>query len=222
MPMRNSSTATADSCVFCAPGSAGSSATSGGTLRVRCEGFHRHHQCARSQATRTSGRHSLGHSRGPIRSARSSSASAAGSFIPSTLRKWNASARARPADRGHNAAKPRRVFISGQKRGVFGHQTRAQTSLRHRGGDRTNESKAISAAAISKVAPAMPPTFILSAVGYNLRLVLAWLRMIFARHPLALLQTSRFGSTNWIFNGRRTRTASFSCPLWPRQANDDS
>jgi hypothetical protein len=129
MPMPNSSTATADSCVFCAPGSAGSSATSGGTLRVRCEGFHRHHQCARSQATRTSGRHSLGHSRGPIRSARSSNASAAGSFIPSTLRKWNASARARPADRGHNAAKPRRVFISGQKRGVFG---RIKRELRRR------------------------------------------------------------------------------------------
>jgi hypothetical protein len=115
-----------------------------------------------------------------------------------------------------------RLHLRPKARGLRPHQTRAQTSLRHRGGDRTNESKAISAAAISKVAPAMPPTFILSAVGYNLRLVLAWLRMIFARHPLALLQTSRFGSTNWIFNGRRTRTASFSCPLWPRQANDDS
>jgi IS5 family transposase len=52
---------------------------------------------ARSQATRTSRRYSPGHSRVPIRSARSSSASAAGSCIPSTLRRWSASAGARPA-----------------------------------------------------------------------------------------------------------------------------
>src|SRR5947199_2084843 len=81
MPTPNSSIATADSCAFCAPGSAGSFATS----------------VVRSQATRTSRRHSCGHSRAPIRSARSSSASAAGSCIPSTLRRWSASARARPA-----------------------------------------------------------------------------------------------------------------------------
>jgi transposase len=43
----------------------------------------------RSQATRSSRRHSPGHSHVPIRSARSSSASAAGSFIPFTLRKWD-------------------------------------------------------------------------------------------------------------------------------------
>src|SRR5262245_37486535 len=79
--MPNSSTATVDSCAFCAPASAGSFATSG----------------ARSQATRNSRRYSPGHSRVPIRSARSSSASAAGSCIPSTLRRWSASAGARPA-----------------------------------------------------------------------------------------------------------------------------
>ena len=44
--------------------------------------------------------------------------------------------------RGHDAANPRRVFISGQKRrGVRPHQTRAQTSLRHRGGDRPHEGR---------------------------------------------------------------------------------
>jgi len=52
---------------------------------------------ARSQATPTARQHSLGRSRAPIRSARSSSASAAGSCIRSTLRRWSASARARPA-----------------------------------------------------------------------------------------------------------------------------
>jgi transposase, IS5 family len=51
---------------------------------------------ARSLATRTWRRHSPGHSREPIRSAPSSSASAVGSCIPSTLRRWSASARARP------------------------------------------------------------------------------------------------------------------------------
>src|SRR5438309_3809554 len=81
MAGRYAQIATADSCAFCAPGSAGSFATS----------------VVRSQATRTSRRHSCGHSRAPIRSARSSSASAAGSCIPSTLRRWSASARARPA-----------------------------------------------------------------------------------------------------------------------------
>jgi hypothetical protein len=201
MPMRNSSTATADSCVFCAPGS---------------RPAHPRHPAAPYEfgvkasivTTNAQDRRPRG-LRGGIRLA-----TLAGRSDPL--------AAATPA-RLEALFLPRCVFISGPKaRGLRPHQTRAQTSLRHRGGDRTNESKAISAAAISKVAPAMPPTFILSAVGYNLRLVLAWLRMIFARHPLALLQTSRFGSTNWIFNGRRTRTASFSCPLWPRQANDDS
>jgi transposase, IS5 family len=51
----------------------------------------------RSLATRTWRRYSPGHSRTPIRSVPSSSASAVGSCIPSTLRRWSASARARPA-----------------------------------------------------------------------------------------------------------------------------
>jgi hypothetical protein len=81
LPMPNSSTVTVDSCAFCALASAGSFATSG----------------ARSRPTRNSRRYSPGPSHVPIRSARSSSASAAGSCIPSTLRRWSASARARPA-----------------------------------------------------------------------------------------------------------------------------
>jgi transposase, IS5 family len=81
--------------------------------------------------------------------------------------------------RGHDAPHPRRVFISGQKRGVFGtikRELRRRSAiepvishmkaeghlgrcyLKGRAGDAANA--------------------ILSAVGYNLRLVLAWLRMI--------------------------------------------
>ena len=44
--------------------------------------------------------------------------------------------------RGHDAKNPRRVFISGQKRGVFGsHQTRTATTLRHRARDRPHEGR---------------------------------------------------------------------------------
>jgi IS5 family transposase len=84
----------------------------------------------------------------------------------------------------------RRVFISGQKRGVFGRIKRELTRrsaieavighmkaeghlgrcyLKGRAGDAAN--------------------VILSAVGYNLRLVLAWLRIILRVILLALLQT---------------------------------
>src|SRR5262245_20554778 len=234
MPMPNSSTATVDSCAFCAPASAGSFATSG----------------ARSQATRNSRRYSPGHSHVPIRSARSSSASAAGSCIPSTLRCFGRGKASAPYEfgvkasvvttnarapggqfvlhartlpgnpydghtlgavieaterltgreierayvdkgyRGHDAPNPRRVFISGQKRGVFGRIKRELTRrsaieavighmkaeghlgrcyLKGRAGDAAN--------------------VILSAVGYNLRLVLAWLRIILRVILLAPLQT---------------------------------
>ena len=91
--------------------------------------------------------------------------------------------------RGHDAPNPRRVFISGQKRGVFGRIKRELTRrsaieavighmkaeghlgrcyLKGRAGDAAN--------------------VILSAVGYNLRLVLAWLRIILRVILLALLQ----------------------------------
>jgi IS5 family transposase len=84
--------------------------------------------------------------------------------------------------RGHDAPHPRRVFISGQKRGVFGvikRELRRRSAiepvighlkaeghldrnyLKGRDGDAANA--------------------ILSAVGYNLRLVLAWLRILVRR-----------------------------------------
>src|SRR6266487_1817387 len=91
--------------------------------------------------------------------------------------------------RGHYTANPRRVFISGQKRGVFGvikRELRRRSAieavighmktdghlgrcyLKGRGGDAAN--------------------VILSAVGYNLRLVLAWLRILLRLILGALLQ----------------------------------
>jgi len=92
--------------------------------------------------------------------------------------------------RGHDAENPRRVFISGQKRGVFGTIKRelkrrsaiepvighmkadghlGRCYLKGRDGDAANTT--------------------LSAVGYNLRLVLAWLRMLLRFILVAILRT---------------------------------
>jgi transposase, IS5 family len=92
--------------------------------------------------------------------------------------------------RGHDTENPRRVFISGQKRGVVGITKRelkrrsaiepvighmktdghlGRCYLKGRDGDATNA--------------------ILSAVGYNLRRVLAWLRMLLRFILVALLRT---------------------------------
>ncbi len=92
--------------------------------------------------------------------------------------------------RGHNAPQPRRIFISGQKRGVFGTIKRelrrrsaieavighmktdghlGRNYLKGRAGDAANA--------------------VLSAVGHNLRLVLAWLRILLRRILSALLLT---------------------------------
>jgi len=89
--------------------------------------------------------------------------------------------------RGHDAANPRRVFISGQKRGVFGAIQRelrrrsaiepvighmkieghlGRCHLKGRDGDAAN--------------------VILTAVGHNLRRVLAWLRALLRLIMLAL------------------------------------
>ncbi len=91
--------------------------------------------------------------------------------------------------RGHDTANPRRVFISGQKRGVFGvikRELRRRSAieaviahmktdghlgrcyLKGRAGDAANA--------------------VLTAVGYNLRLILAWLRALLCLILTALTQ----------------------------------
>src|SRR5215469_14237536 len=141
MPMPNSSTATVDSCAFCAPASAGSFATSG----------------ARSQATRNSklysfhapevecigkGKASAPYEFGVKASVVTTNARAPGgqfvlhartlpgnlghtlgAVIEATERLTGREIERAYVDkgyRGHDAPNPRRVFISGQKRGVFG------------------------------------------------------------------------------------------------------
>src|SRR6266487_1621928 len=215
MPMPNSSTATADSCAFCAPGLAGSFATSG----------------ARSQATLTSRRHSPGHSRAPLRSVRSSSASAAYEFgVKASVVTTNARApggqfvlhaRTLPGNpydghtlgavieaaqrltgreierayvdkgyRGHDSPNPRRVFISGQKRGVFGRikrERRRRSAIEAVIGHMKAEGHLGRCYLKGRAGDAA--NVILSAVGYNLRLVLAWLSTILRVVLLALFQT---------------------------------
>jgi IS5 family transposase len=84
-------------------------------------------------------------------------------------------------------------------RRLWPHQTRAQASLHDRGRHRQGHlGRCFRKGRAGDVAKA-----ILTAVGYNLRLVLAWLRIIFRAMPFAMFQSfaSRW-SSNRVFNGR--------------------
>lgn len=93
--------------------------------------------------------------------------------------------------RGHDAANPRRVFISGQKRGVFG---RIKRELRRRSAIEAvighMKAEGHLGRCYLKGRAGDAANVKLSAVGYNLRLVLAWLRTILRLVLIALLQTS--------------------------------
>src|SRR5262249_60000204 len=82
-----------------------------------------------------------------------------------------------------------RLHLRPKTRGLRPHQTRAHAALRHRGGDRTYESRGPLGRCYLKGRAGDAANVILSAVGYNLRLVLAWLRIILRVILLALLQT---------------------------------
>ena len=92
--------------------------------------------------------------------------------------------------RGHDAANPRRVFISGQKRGVFG---RIKRELRRRSAIEAvighMKAEGHLGRCYLKGRAGDAANAILSAVGYNLRLLLAWLRMILRVVLLALVRT---------------------------------
>ena len=97
--------------------------------------------------------------------------------------------------RGHDAPNPRRVFISGQKRGVLGRIKRELTRrsaieavIGHMKAEHMKAEGHLSRCYL-KGRAGDAANVILSAVGYNLRLVLAWLRIILRVTLLALLQT---------------------------------
>jgi IS5 family transposase len=81
--------------------------------------------------------------------------------------------------RGHDAANPRRVFISGQKRGVFGiikRELRRRSAIEAVIGHMKTDGHL--GRCFLKGREGDAANVILSAVGHNLRLVLAWLRLL--------------------------------------------
>ena len=81
--------------------------------------------------------------------------------------------------RGHDAPNPHRVFISGQKRGVFGaikRELRRRSAIEPVIGHMKAEGHL--GPCYLKGTAGDAANAILTAVGHNLRLVLAWLRML--------------------------------------------
>jgi transposase, IS5 family len=106
--------------------------------------------------------------------------------------------------RGHDAENPRRVFISGQKRGVFGtikRELRRRSVIEPVIGHMKSEGHL--GRCYLKGRNGDAANAILSAVGHNLRRVLAWLK-IFLRLILAALSAalSAPSAPNRLLNGR--------------------
>ena len=81
--------------------------------------------------------------------------------------------------RGHNAPKPRSVFISGQKRGVHGvikRELRRRSAIEPVIGHMKNDGHL--GRNFLKGYAGDQANAVLSAVGYNFRLILAWLRLL--------------------------------------------
>lgn len=79
--------------------------------------------------------------------------------------------------RGHDAKNPHRVFISGRKRGVFGailRQLKRRSAIEPAIGHMKSEGHLGRCYLKGRAGDAA--NAILSAVGYNLRRILAWLR----------------------------------------------
>ena len=92
--------------------------------------------------------------------------------------------------RGHDAPNPRRVFISGQKRGVFGvikRELRRRSAIEPVIGHMKTDGHL--GRCYLKGRDGDAANAILSAVGYNLRLVLTWLRMILRFFFVALFRS---------------------------------
>jgi IS5 family transposase len=91
--------------------------------------------------------------------------------------------------RGHDTANPRRVFISGQKRGVFGvvkYELRRRSAIEAVIGHMKTDGHL--GRCFLKGRQGDAANVILSAVGQNLRRVLAWLRLLLRLILQALLQ----------------------------------
>jgi len=92
--------------------------------------------------------------------------------------------------RGHDAPHPRRVFISGQKRGVFGvikRELRRRTAIEPVIGHMKAEGHL--GRCYLKGSAGDAANAILTATGYNFRRILAWLRMLLRLILTALIAT---------------------------------
>jgi IS5 family transposase len=90
--------------------------------------------------------------------------------------------------RGHDAPKPRSIFVSGQKRGVVGvikRELRRRSAIEPVIGHMKAEGHLGRCYLKGRAGDAA--NAILSAVGYNLRRVLAWLRILLRKIVQALL-----------------------------------
>jgi IS5 family transposase len=93
--------------------------------------------------------------------------------------------------RGHDAANPRRVFLSGQKRGVFGtikRELRRRSAIEAVIGHLKNDGHL--GRCFLKGWHGDAANVVLTAVGYNLRLVLRWLKALLCLIAAALGITS--------------------------------
>src|SRR5579864_6667072 len=92
--------------------------------------------------------------------------------------------------RGHDTANPRRVFISGQRRGVFGaikRELRRRSAIEAVIGHMKTDGHL--GRCYLKGRDGDAANIILTATGYNFRLVLTWLRMLLRLILTALLQS---------------------------------
>jgi transposase, IS5 family len=92
--------------------------------------------------------------------------------------------------RGHRTTDPRRVFISGQKRGVFGvikRELRRRSAIEAVIGHMKTDGHL--GRCYLKGREGDAANTILTAVGHNLRLILAWLRLLLRLILSAVLQT---------------------------------
>ena len=91
--------------------------------------------------------------------------------------------------RGHDTENPRRVFISGQKRGVFGvikRELRRRSAIEPVIGHLKAEGHLGRCYLKGRTGDAA--NAILSAVGYNFRRILAWLRILLRLFLIAIMR----------------------------------
>lgn len=108
--------------------------------------------------------------------------------------------------RGHKTTNPRRVFISGQKRGVFGlikRELRRRSAIEPVIGHMKSDGHL--GRCYLKGRDGDAANVVLSAVGQNLGLVLAWLRLLLRLLLIALLRLLAAGAALGNGSGLRVR-----------------